>query len=40
MWAAIRKDWDYFTLTFVLGIYVTGVVALAISLIGALSQSF
>ncbi len=40
MWAAIRKDWDYLALTFVLGVYVTGAVAIAISIMLALSQAF
>jgi hypothetical protein len=40
MWAAIRKDWDYLALTFVLGLYVTAAVAVAITLILALSQTF
>ena len=40
MWAAIRKDWDYLALTFVLGVYVTAAVALAISMILTLSQTF
>jgi len=39
MWAAIRKNWDYLTLTFLLGMYVTAAVALAITL-WVLSQSF
>ena len=40
MWAAIRKDWDYLALTFVLGVYVTAAVAMAMTLILALSQTF
>jgi hypothetical protein len=40
MWAAIRKDWDYLALTFLLGMYVTGVMAAVITLILALFQSF
>jgi hypothetical protein len=40
MWAAIRKDWDYLALTFVLGLYVTAAVVIAITLILALSQTF
>ena len=40
MWAAIRKDWDYLALTFVLGVYVTAAVAIAISIMLALSQAF
>ena len=40
MRAAMRKDWDYLVLRFLLGVYVTAGVALALSLIGALSQSF
>lgn len=40
MWAGIRKDWDYLALTFVLGVYVTAAVALAMTLILALSQTF
>jgi hypothetical protein len=40
MWAAIRKNWDYLALTFVLGVYVTAAVAVAITLILALSVSF
>ena len=40
MWAAIRKDWDYVVLTFVLGVYVTDAAAVAITLILALSQTF
>ena len=40
MWAAIRKDWDYLALTFVLGVYLTGSVAIAISIMLALSQAF
>jgi hypothetical protein len=40
MWAAIRKNWDYLALTFVLGVYVTATVAVAITLILALSVSF
>jgi hypothetical protein len=40
MWAAIRKDWDYLALTFVLGVYVTAAVAIAMTLVLALSQTF
>jgi hypothetical protein len=40
MWAAIRKDWDYLALTFVLGVYVTASAAIAITLMLALSQVF
>jgi hypothetical protein len=40
VWAAIRKDWDYLALTFVLGVYVTAAVAMAMALILALSQTF
>jgi hypothetical protein len=40
MWAAIRKDWDYLALTFVLGVYVMAAVAIAISITLALSQAF
>ena len=40
MWAAIRKDWDYLVLTFVLGVYVTAAVAAAMTLILVLSQMF
>jgi hypothetical protein len=40
MWAAIRKDWDYLALTFVLGVYVMAAVAIAISIMLALSQAF
>lgn len=40
MWAAIRKDRDYLALTFVLGVYVTAAVAVAITLILALPQTF
>jgi len=39
MWTAIRKDWDYLTLTVLLGIYLTAAVALAITL-WMLSESF
>jgi hypothetical protein len=39
MWSAIRKDWDYLTLTFLLGIYLTAGVALVIT-VWVLSQSF
>lgn len=39
MWAAILKDWDYLVLTFVLGVYVTASIALAISMILTLSQT-
>jgi len=40
MWAAIRKDWDYLALMFVLGVYVTAAAAIAITLMLALSQTF
>jgi hypothetical protein len=40
VWAAIRKDWDYLALKFVLGVYVTAAAAVAITLILALSQTF
>ncbi len=40
MWAAIRKNWDYLALTFLLGVYLTGAVAVAIILILTLSQTF
>ena len=40
MSAAIRKDWDYVALTFVLGVYVTAAAAVAITLMLALSQTF
>lgn len=40
MWAAIRKDWDYLALKFVLGVYVTAAVTIAISIMLALSQAF
>jgi len=40
MWAAIRKDWDYLALTFVLGVHVMAAVAIAISILLALSQAF
>jgi hypothetical protein len=40
MWAAIRKDWDYLALTFVLGVYVTAALVAAITLILALFVSF
>jgi len=37
MWAAILKDWDYLVVTFVLGVYVTAAVAVAILVV---SQTF
>jgi hypothetical protein len=40
MWAAIRKNWDYLALTFLLGVYLTGAVAVVITLILTLSQAF
>jgi hypothetical protein len=40
VWAAIRKDWDYLALTFLLGVYVTAAVAVAITLVLALSGTF
>ena len=40
MWTAIRKDWDYLALTFVLGVYVTAAAAVAVTLMLTLSQSF
>ena len=40
MWATILKDWDYLAVTFVLGVYVTAAVAVAVTLILALSQTF
>jgi hypothetical protein len=40
VWTGIRKNWDYLALTFVLGVYVTAAVAVAITLILALSVSF
>jgi hypothetical protein len=40
MWAAIRKEWDYLALTFVLGVYVTAAAAVAITLMLALPQAF
>jgi hypothetical protein len=33
MWTAIRKEWDYLALTFLLGLYVTAALAVAITLI-------
>jgi hypothetical protein len=39
MWAAICRQWDYFAIAFVLGLYVTGALALAISLVLALEAS-
>lgn len=40
MRAGIRKDRDYLALWFLLGLYLTAAVALVLSLLGALSQSF
>jgi hypothetical protein len=40
MWTAIRKDWDYLALTFVLGVYVTAAAAVAVTLMLTLSQTF
>ena len=40
MWAAIRKDWDYVALTFVLGVYVMAAAAVAITMILSLSLTF
>ena len=33
MWAAIRKEWDYLALAFLLGLYVTAAVVVAIILL-------
>ena len=40
MRVGICKDWDSVALTFVLGVYVTAGVALAIALMLTLSQTF
>jgi hypothetical protein len=40
MWAAIRKEWDYLALTFVLGVYVMAAAAAPITLMLTLSQTF
>jgi hypothetical protein len=40
MRTGIGKDWDYLALTFVLGLYVMAAVAVAITLVLALSQTF
>jgi hypothetical protein len=40
MWTAIRKDWDYLVLTFVLGVYVAAAAAVAVTLMLTLSQTF
>jgi hypothetical protein len=39
MWATIRQQWDYFAIAVVLGLFLTGAVALAISLILTLETS-
>jgi hypothetical protein len=39
MWAAIGRQWDYVAIVFVLGLYVTGALSLAISLILTLEAS-
>jgi hypothetical protein len=39
MWAEIRKQWDYLALTFVVGMYLTAGIAIALTL-WALAQSF
>lgn len=39
MWAGIRKEWDYLALAFLLGMYLTAGVAVALTL-WALCQSF
>jgi hypothetical protein len=41
MWTALRKDWDYLALTFLLGLYVTAAaVALIIALMLTLRATF
>ena len=40
MWAIVRRHWDYFAIAFVFGLYIMGVVALAISLILTLETNF
>ncbi len=39
MWGAICRQWDYFAIAFILGLYVMGAVALALSLILALETN-
>jgi hypothetical protein len=40
VWTAIRKEWDYFALTCLLGLYVTAAVAAIITSVMALTQTF
>jgi hypothetical protein len=41
MWTALRKDWDYLVLTFLLGLYVTAsAFALIIALMLTLRATF
>jgi hypothetical protein len=36
MWASVRRQWDYFAIAFVLGLYLIGALALALSLLFSL----
>ena len=40
MWTAIRKEWDYLALAFLLGLYVTAAVAVVIILLPTLASIF
>jgi hypothetical protein len=40
MWAIVRRQWDFFAIALVLGLYVTGAVALAIILLLTLATNF
>lgn len=39
MRVSIRQQWDYFAIAFVLGLFLTGAVALAISVVLALEAN-
>ncbi len=40
MWTAIRKEWDYLALAFLLGLYVAAAVAVAIIVLPTLASIF
>jgi hypothetical protein len=40
MWTAIRKKWDYLALTFLIGLYVTAAVAVAVIFLATLPSIF
>ena len=40
MWAAICRQWDYFALTFLVGVYLTAGLALAVTLLLMVRATF